>query len=381
MAFAPYEQFFEAVKRSRSVGVFFRSAWNGDSLGSALAVAELVSSLGKPAEIICDNFVPHPSYNFLEKQNSVLPKPREMRLLNLKINAAPADYDLTHTHKDGAIHISVKTENGLIGPENIAATTEEWKHDLIVCVDTPDLASLGAIKNDYRVFLNETPIVNIDHDPANEQFGQINLVDIRASATAEIVADLFAALDWKLVNPETATTLLAGIISKTKSFRTNAVTPKTLDTAGRLISAGARRGEIIENLFRMRPVEALRLWGRVLARLKQDRQSRFVWSVLTRADFVHAGADESHLPNAIEELIASTSDADIVCVIHENSANDGKISALIGAERGQNAMHLAAPFSPTGNNKLARFSLPASDLISAEKNIVDHVRSTIAAAR
>jgi bifunctional oligoribonuclease and PAP phosphatase NrnA len=380
MAFAPYEQFFGAVKRSRSVGVFFRSAWNGDSLGSALAIAELVASLGKPVEIICDNFVPHPAYNFLEKQKSVLAKPREMRLLNLKINAAPAEYDLVHTHRDGAIHISVKTANGLLSPENIAATTEEWKHDLVVCVDTPDLASLGAIKNDYRVFLNETPIVNIDHDPANEQFGQINLVDIRASATAEIVADLFAALDWKLVTPETATTLLTGIISKTKSFRSNAVTPKTLDTAGRLISAGARRGEIIENLFRMRPVEALRLWGRVLARLKQDRVNRLVWSVLTRADFVHAGADETNLADAIDELIASTSDADVVCVIHENSKNDGGVSALIGAERGQNALHLAAPFSPVGTSKLARFALPPGDLISAEKILVDHVRKTMAAA-
>ena len=380
MAFAPYEQFFGAVKRSRSVGVFFRSAWSGDSLGSALAVAELITSLGKPVEINCDNFIPHPSYNFLEKQKSVLPKPREMRLLNLKINAAPTEYDLVHTHHDGAIHISVKTANGLLGPENITATTEEWKHDLVVCVDTPDLASLGAIKNDYRVFLNETPIVNIDHDPANEQFGQINLVDIRASATAEIVADLFTALDWKLVTPETATTLLTGIISKTKSFRTNAVTPKTLDTAGRLISAGARRGEIIENLFRMRPVEALRLWGRVLARLKQDRVNRLVWSVLTRADFVHAGADETNLPDAIDELIASTSDADVVCVIHENSKNDGGVSALIGAERGQNALHLAAPFSPTGTSKMARFALPPSDLISAEKLLVDHVRKTMAAA-
>ena len=380
MAFAPYEQFFGAVKRSRSVGVFFRSAWSGDSLGSALAVAELITSLGKPVEIICDNFMAHPSYNFLEKQKSVLPKPREMRLLNLKINAAPTEYDLVHTHHDGAIHISVKTANGLLGPENITATTEEWKHDLVVCVDTPDLASLGAIKNDYRVFLNETPIVNIDHDPANEQFGQINLVDIRASATAEIVADLFTALDWKLVTPETATTLLTGIISKTKSFRTNAVTPKTLDTAGRLISAGARRGEIIENLFRMRPVEALRLWGRVLARLKQDRVNRLVWSVLTRADFVHAGADETNLPDAIDELIASTSDADVVCVIHENSKNDGGVSALIGAERGQNALHLAAPFSPTGTSKMARFALPPSDLISAEKLLVDHVRKTMAAA-
>jgi nanoRNase/pAp phosphatase (c-di-AMP/oligoRNAs hydrolase) len=379
MAFAPYEQFFEAVKRSRSVGVFFRSAWNGDSLGSALAVAALVSALGKPAEVVCEGFIPHPSYKFLEKQNGVLPKPRDMRRLNLKISAAPAEYDLTHSHADGAINISIDTEGGALDPDNVAATTEEWKHDLIVVVDTPDLAALGAIKNDYRDFWTETPIVNIDHDPGNEQFGQINLVDIRASSTAEIVADLFAALDWKLVDAETATALLAGIISKTKSFRSNAVTPKTLDSASRLVTSGARRAEIVEHLFRMRPVEALRLWGRVLARLKQDRANKLVWSLLTRADFVHAGADETHLPDAIAELAASTSDADVIIVIHENSKDDGNVSALVGAERGQNALHLMAPFKPEGDRKLARVSLPASDLISAEKTLVDHVRKTLAA--
>ena len=40
-------------------------------------------------------------------------------------------------------------------------------------------------------FFNKTPIINIDHKSENEQFGNINLIDITASTTAEIIFSLF----------------------------------------------------------------------------------------------------------------------------------------------------------------------------------------------
>jgi len=380
MALEPHQQFVEAVKRSRSVAVVFRVDWNGDSLGTALALAGFIESFGIPAEVMSQGFAPHPHYTFLSGVPRVRPMLAAGRqlLVKLKLDACD-DCELTHEVRDGHLHLLITPRSGAVAPQPAAVVPQPWKHDLIVTVDAPELDALGALYRGHREFFAGTPIVNIDHDPGNERYGAVNLVDLRATSCAEIVAELIEAADPRRLDAETATALLTGLIAKTRSFRTPNVSPRTLALAGRLIAAGARRAEIVERLFRTRSIASLRLWGRVLARLKADRERKLVWSLLARTDFIHAGADPAHLPDVIDELIGNAPEAEVVCILHEHPSEPNVICGIVSAERARDAHDLAAPWQGEGSHRLARFEIKNTALSTAERDVIEHLRSRMTA--
>jgi nanoRNase/pAp phosphatase (c-di-AMP/oligoRNAs hydrolase) len=381
MALAPHEQLTEAIKRCRSAAVILPSPANLDALGSGLALARFIEAKGKPAEVISAGFAPEPHLAFLPGIERVQPTLRASRELTISLPLSGDLRDLRHEVIDGQLKITVTPAEGNIDASGLATSAGEWRHDLAILVCAHELAEIGPLLADHRRFFEETPIFNIDSHPDNRGYGTVNVVDLRASATAELIAGLIENLEPKIMDADTATCLLAGIISETKSFRAPKVTPRTLESAGRLVAAGARREQIVEAIFRTRPIEALRLWGRVLARLKTDRENRLVWSVLSREDFVRAGADEAHLPDVIDELISRTPDAEVICLLHEHPLQADAVCALVSAERGWNALDLAAKWQPTGTSRRAKVTVSGIALPTLEQNFVADIRQNIAALR
>jgi len=381
MALAPHEQLTEAIKRCRSVAVILPSPANLDALGSGLALARLVEATGKPTEVISTGFAPEPHHSFMPWLERVRPALNAAREYTISLPLSGKLHDLRHEVADGLLKINITPAEGSLDAAGLAASAGAWRHDLVITVCVRELKEIGALLADHPRFLEETPIFNIDSHPDNSGYGTVNIVDLRASATAELVAGLIEMSEPKIIDANTATCLLAGIISETKSFRTPKVTPRTLETAGRLVAAGAQREQIVEAIFRTRPVEALRLWGRVLARLKTDRENRLVWSVLSREDFVRAGADETHLPDVIDELISRTPDTEVICLLHEHPLHADTVCALVSAERGWNALDLASRWQPTGSARRAKIIVSGMALPTIERNLVADIRQNIAALR
>ena len=378
MALAPHEQFLEAIKRSRSVAVVLPSAFTIDALAGGLAMARFIETYGKPAEIICAGFSAEPHLSFLPGIRNVKPDLMAPRQTVLSIPLPGGLHEISHEVADGFLHIKITPTAGTVNTETMRSSVGGWRHDLLVAICLREPKELGVLLSDHRAFFEETPIVNIDTHPANEHYGSINIIDLKAGAASELITTLIEMIDAKRIDADTATCLLTGVIGETKSFRTSATSPRTLETAGRLVLRGARRGEIVEALFRTRPVEALRLWGRVLARLKADPEHRLVWSVLGRADFMHAGADETHLADVIDELVSRAPDAEVVCLLHEHPQTEGVVKGIISAERGWNALELGAKWQPTGTSKRARIETTGIALPTLEQELIGSIRQTVA---
>jgi phosphoesterase RecJ-like protein len=246
---------------------------------------------------------------------------------------------------------------------------------LIISLGATDLKSHDHLFHSHADFFFATPIINIDHSPANEHFGQLNLVDTTATAVAEVCHNFLHLIDPELLDEEIATCFLAGMIAKTKSFKTPNVTPRTLKTASVLMSKGAKRDLIVENLFRTRSVETLRLWGRALARLKSQPESKIVWTLLSKQDFMHAGATEADLPDVVDELITSSPEAKVVVLLYED--NESNICAVIRAEQPHDAMALAASFRPAGTREEAKLCFLDKTIVEVERDLISKLKIEI----
>jgi nanoRNase/pAp phosphatase (c-di-AMP/oligoRNAs hydrolase) len=167
---------------------------------------------------------------------------------------------------------------------------------------------------------------------------------------------------------------LTGLISKTKSFKTPNVTPRTLDIASLLLATEADRDTIIKNLYRNRTLATLNLWGRVLARLKSRDSNKLVWSLLTEYDFVQAGADAKDLPDVIEELITFVPGVETVVLIYQLS---GKNCVIVKTLKNQNALYLTSSFNPQGSKNLVEFCVADKTLSETEQEVIEQIKQRL----
>jgi phosphoesterase RecJ-like protein len=357
-----HQQIFEQIKKAKNILIAFSSAWSGDNLGSALAFYSFLKKIGKKAEIISSKSEDGTAMEMKSKMFSFLPAFEEIHRIARELNKFVISLNISQTKIKGvkyrlepnAAKFIITSEKGSFSADDVKIEAEGAKYDLIISLDTPDMESLGKLFSENTQFFYGTPIINIDHHSANEEYGQINLVQINAAATAEIVFSLLAAYDENLLDADIATCLLAGIIAKTKNFKTANITPDTLAATSSLISKKARREEIVNKLYRSRDIGVLKLWGTVLSRLAYAKNGQIIWSAVTNKDFLKTGTAKSDLNDIVDELIANIPEAKVIILFYEAADASGNLttSFLVHSPKNINLLDLTRGYSPKGDEKM-----------------------------
>lgn len=386
MALKSEEQLKRAIENSREVLIAFKKEWDVDAVATSLALAQILRSRGKKADVAADGFVAPRSLQFLPDINAVQKELRQLQKFVVRLDTGRVGIDsLSYDKKDEYLDIILTPKGGQFENRDISSSSSAFRYDTVITVGAPDYNSLGSLFARHPDLFYQSATINIDNDPANEHYGNINVVDLAATSAAEIVFDAFPAKDERLLVPDVATCLLTGLFSRTKSFKTTDVTPNTLKTASELMAAGARRDDIVQNLYRTRSLSTLKLWGRALARIKYDPAIRMAWTLLVRQDFIHAGATEEYLPDVLGELISNSPEADIMSVIYEQESvsERGKVAgvcALVSSEKHADVLGLVSSLEPQGHRKLARICFPNIGINEAEKTVLNTICQSLGVA-
>ena len=378
MALNQVQQTFELIKKSQLILITFKQEWNGDTISSALALSYFLKRMGKKVDIVSQDFKPWTSLGFLPL-SEVKDQLGNLQKFIISINTEHTQVGEFYYDKgDGRLNIYITPKEGQINPSDLSTSVSGYKYDLIITLNTPDLESLGQSYQKHADFFYATPKVNIDHSNKNEHFGNINLVNIAAASTSETLYDLLKELNENLIDENLATYLLAGIIMASKNFKTKEVTPKTLNLASLLIAKGARREQIIQNLYQNRFLSTLKLWGRVLSRLNNDLDDKLIWSVLSAQDFIETATAPEELNDVIDELIVSMPKTEIVVLIYEEKLFDRcETKVIVYSTKNIDPLLITQKFNPSGNKETAKFSLPSCNLASAEKLVIQEIKQKL----
>lgn len=279
-----------------------------DALGSALGVAMLVEALGGTATPVC-------------------------------VDPVPAMYDF------------------LPGMDRFTrAPSPDLAYDLIVVSDCGELERVGPILQDHGELFRRVPIIDIDHHKSNPRFGTVDWVDAAAAATCEMVTLLAARLG---ISPEVAdgalaASLMAGVVIDTANFQHPNTTARTLRVASELRAAGAPLADIARRLYRTKPNEQLRLFGRVLARLETAMDGRVVWATLLPDDMTATTSPPSYSEGLIDMLAQSESGE--IAVLFKDQGPVTRISVRT-RDGGVDATHLTGTFGGGGHARAAGATL------------------------
>jgi phosphoesterase RecJ-like protein len=143
--------------------------------------------------------------------------------------------------------------------------------------------------------------INIDHHHDNTRFGDVNLVEVGASSTAEIVYELAVALGAE-ITPEIAAALYVGLITDTGKFMYENTNAHTHRIAADLIDAGVAVDDTYRRLYEHVPIEKLRLLSRALEGIQRYCGERLIVSYITAADYEASGGGEEMTEGIIDHL-------------------------------------------------------------------------------
>ena len=376
MALAQSQQIFETIKRSNRPLICIPSGAGADQYATAIGLAKVLLKLEKKPTIVAADGRAPKNIEFLSGHEQIQPHIENLRQFVIELDASKTKVDeLTYELKGDKLFVYLSPKKGFWDASDVRTSSSGYKHDLIICIGSPDHESCAHLYSENTDFFFRTPVINIDHTPENEHYGQMNVVDLTASACGEVCHDLIDSIEPGLIDEDIATAFLTGMIAKTKSFKTKNVTPKTLQTASKLMAKGAKREHIIQNLYRTRSVPTLRVWGRALARLKTDESAHMVWTMLSQQDFLHAGAEEHDLHDVIDELLSSSPSAHVVVLLYENAEHN--IVGIVHAERPVDAIALCAPFNAAGTREEVRLLFTGKTIVQVEKELIEHIKKQL----
>lgn len=373
------QQVFEQIKKANNILITFNKSWNGDSVSSALALFLFLKKIGKNVEIVAENSEQSKAFSFLPSYAEIKHSLDNLRkfIISLDISQTKVS-QIKYKVENETLDFIVSPQDGFFTKDDITTRSSGFKYDLIIALDTRDLESLGQIYDHDTEFFYHVPIINIDHNASNEEFGQINIIELTSVATAEILFSLFDSYSRDAIDEDVATCLLAGMISKTRSFKTPNVTPTALATVSQLISMGGRREEIVNHLYRSRGLNVLKLWGIALARLSGKENDKLIWSILENSDFTKTGTNPNDLDEVIDELMINIPQARIIAIFYESMVDDKLVSNIfIYSIKNLNVLNLIKEYNPTGIKNSAKATIN-KPLKEAEAEIIDLLSEKLA---
>jgi bifunctional oligoribonuclease and PAP phosphatase NrnA len=301
----------ERVAGARQALIVSHENPDADTLGAALGVARIVEFHGGQASTVCSD-PPPPLYDFLPG-----------------IAAERLDPD------------------------------PDVDYDLLVIVDCGTLERVGEVGRRHADLFAALPRVIIDHHLSNPGSAtpSADWIEPDSAATCEMVVLLAARLGVPLAlgDGALATALMAGLVMDTSTFAHPNVTPRTLNVAAALVGAGAPLAEISRRLYRTKPEEQLRLFGRVLERLASADAGRVAWSILLEADLAATGASPADSEGIID-LVAQSEQAEVAIVFKE--AGDQTRISVRTRPGGVDATVLTGVFGGGGHARAAGATIP-----------------------
>jgi bifunctional oligoribonuclease and PAP phosphatase NrnA len=171
-----------------------------------------------------------------------------------------------------------------------------------------------------------TKVINIDHHHDNTRFGTVNLIDVDASCTAEILYDLAGMLGVELT-AEIANALYVALVTDTGKFMYENTDARSHRMAAGLIEAGVNVNEIYRRLYEHAPIEKLRLLAHALDQIELRDDGRLSITYISADDYAATGASEALTEGVIDHL--RTIDGTLVAAVVRDQPENGRASRKV----------------------------------------------------
>ncbi len=206
--------------------------------------------------------------------------------------------------------------NFLPGSDQIKGYDEIKHIDTLITLDCGDIYRIGDLKTKIN---KNTIIINIDHHISNTNFGNINIVNPKASSTGEIVYDILESTDIKL-DTDIATNIYVAISTDTGSFKYDNTTSKTHHITSKLFKYNIDLKKVNIELYQSRSLEKTKLFIESLNTLDYYNNNTLAVVTINRKMLKKCNAKSQDIDGIIE-FIRDTKNVEVACIFKEIEKN------------------------------------------------------------
>ena len=203
-------------------------------------------------------------------------------------------------------------------------------------------------------------MLNIDHHHDNTRFADVNLVDVEASSTAEIVFEIIKRLGVE-VTESIAQALYVGLITDTGMFMYENTDARTHRVAAELIESGVDVNGIFRRLYERVPEAKLKLIARALGRIDRRLDGALSTTYLSAEDYAATGADET-LTEGIIDFVRGIEGTAVAAVVRDkpDSQREARKVSLRSTDGSVDVSVIARKMGGGGHRRAAGFSTDRS---------------------
>ncbi len=283
---------------------------DGDTLGSAAALAQSARLAGKQASVVVPDRVPA-RYEFLFAQPA----------------AGAADF------------------------ERLADAA-----DAVVVLDTSAAAQLEGVVAGLRT--RREKVIVVDHHATTEDLGAVQWVDVSAAAAGVLAGEIIEALGWP-IDASAAEALAVAITSDTGWLRFANTDARCLHAVARLLEdgpsgPGVRMDKLYMRLFQSDRPQRLRLATRMLQSLELHCGDRLATMMIRKADFDATGALPEETENLVNEALRMACVETAILLVENGQASDGAGPIVRVSLRSRDEVDVAAIAARFGGGGHAR---------------------------
>ena len=205
---------------------------DGDTLGSMLALGEILKGLGHNVDRVISDPVPE-VYKFLPYTNLV---------------TVPGNTSLRESY------------------------------DMAFSLDCGSVKRLGKAGNFWQSAGNT---VNIDHHISNEKFGKINWIEANATSTGQMIFWLAKNANIN-ISTEVATLLYITLLTDTGCFSNSNTNSEALSWGAELIKLGADHLNVYRKVFLEKPFKSIKVFGISLGNINLIENGEIAWTFVSK---------------------------------------------------------------------------------------------------
>lgn len=226
--------------------------------------------------------------------------------------------------------------------------------DLFVYVDC---AAPGRLPPEVRPFAEKLPTLTIDHHATSVPTGAVSIIDPEASSAGEVVWRIAKWMEWPL-DRATAEALWVAIVTDSGRFAYDSTRPGTLRAACDLLKYGVRTAQINDTLYCSFKTKAMELKRRAWRSLHIWKNRKVAEVSLTRNDFREVRGTKADAEDVIE-IPRQVARNEIALFFYQIPDRTKETRCSIRTRGDWDATVLAAKFGGGGHAKAAGCTIKA----------------------
>lgn len=237
------------IKNSQNILLHLHPSPDGDSIGSALAMKQVLESLDKNVTVISGDSHPPKLFSMLPGFEDI----KDQTFLDTDLSA----------------------------------------YDLFIAMDSSNTDQIT--KKGKVVFPNNLKVLVIDHHKSNTKYGNINLVDSSCPANCQLLFEIFS--QWGIqITSEIAICLLVGIYTDSR-FRYQGTTKKTFEITAKLVEIYPQFHQVFFDLENSLSDKRIYLLGLAINSIEHFFDNQVAIAVVTQQQLKEKDIEKEDIEN------------------------------------------------------------------------------------